>query len=57
MDDQKKEIDGKKTAWAWFVGLGIGVLLAIKIYIFLKSWSNEIVYSSRNMEYIIRDDA
>ncbi len=37
MDDQKKEPDGKKTAWAWFVGLGIGVLLAIKIYIFFKS--------------------
>ncbi len=37
MDDQKSKTDGKKSAWAWFVGLGIGVLLAIKIYIFFKS--------------------
>jgi hypothetical protein len=36
MDDQKNEIDGRKNAWAWFVGLGIGVLIAIKIYLFFK---------------------
>jgi len=36
MDDQKNEIDGRKTAWVWFIGLGIGVLMAIKIYIFFR---------------------
>ncbi len=34
MGEQKNEIDGKRNAWAWFVGLGIGVLIAIKIYLF-----------------------
>jgi hypothetical protein len=37
MDEQKNDTGGKKHTWAWFVGLGIGVLLAIKIYIFIKS--------------------
>ena len=36
MDDQKNEIDGRKTAWAWFIGMGIGVFIAIKIYIFFR---------------------
>jgi hypothetical protein len=36
MENQKSEVGGRKHAWAWFVGLGIGVLLAIKIYIFFR---------------------
>jgi hypothetical protein len=36
MDNQKEEIDGRKNSWAWFLGLGIGVLIAIKIYLFFK---------------------
>ncbi len=36
MDDQKDKVDGIKTSWAWFIGLGIGVLIAIKIYLFFR---------------------
>lgn len=36
MNDQNEDIDGRKNSWAWFVGLGIGVLIAIKIYLFFK---------------------
>lgn len=37
MDDQRNETGVKRNAWTWFVGLGVGALLAIKIYIFIKS--------------------
>lgn len=30
MDDQNNEINGRKNAWVWFVGM----LIAIKIYLF-----------------------
>ncbi len=36
MDDQKNEVDDRKNAWARFVGLGIGVLIAIKINLIIR---------------------
>ncbi len=36
MDDQENETAGRRIPWAWIIGVGIGVLIAIKIYIFFK---------------------
>jgi hypothetical protein len=36
MNDQKNEIDNRQIPWAWIIGVGIGVLIAIKIYIFFR---------------------
>ncbi len=36
MDDQKDETASRRIPWAWIIGVGIGVLMAIKIYIFFK---------------------
>jgi hypothetical protein len=36
MDDKKNETDSWTIPWAWIIGVGIGVLIAIKIYIFFR---------------------
>ncbi len=36
MDDQKNESASRQIPWAWIIGVGIGVLIAIKIYIFCR---------------------
>ncbi len=36
MDGQKNEADSWKIPWAWIIGVGIGTLIAIKIYIFFR---------------------
>jgi hypothetical protein len=36
MDDQNDEAVSWGIPWAWIIGVGIGVLMAIKIYIFFR---------------------
>lgn len=36
MDDQKNEATSRQIPWAWVIGVGIGTLIAIKIYIFFR---------------------
>ncbi len=36
MDDQKDEAASRRIPWAWIIGVGIGTLMAIKIYILFK---------------------
>ncbi len=36
MADQKNEAGSWKIPWAWIIGVGIGALVAIKIYVFFK---------------------
>jgi len=36
MDDQKNETASRRIPWAWIIGVGLGVLIAIKVYILFK---------------------
>ncbi len=36
MNDQNDETASRRIPWAWVIAVGIGVLMAIKIYIFFK---------------------
>jgi len=36
MDDQENETASWQIPWAWIIGVGIGVLMAIKIYLFFR---------------------